>query len=107
MTVVTSPQGRQRIVVYETKVIWFFTNYQFFEHFGLLHKTTKCGEWSLFSCAVTYACEAPDILKSIIATHAKLFIIFFLLSFFFSKPSARIADVGKLLWVQTSYIVFV
>ena len=53
MTVVTSPQGRQRIVVHETKVIWFFTNYQFFEHFGLLHKTTKCGGWSLFSCAVT------------------------------------------------------
>ena len=53
MTVVTSPQGRRRIVVHETKVIWSFTNYQFFEHFGLLHKTTKCGEWSLFSCAVT------------------------------------------------------
>ena len=33
MTVVTSPQGRQRIVVY---------------------KTTKCGEWSFFSCVVTY-----------------------------------------------------
>ena len=54
MTVFTSPQGRQRIVVHETKVIWFFTNYQFFEHFGLLHKTTKCGGRSLFSCAVTY-----------------------------------------------------
>ena len=29
MTVVTSPQGRQRIVVHETKVIWFFTNISF------------------------------------------------------------------------------
>ena len=27
--------------------------------------------------------------------------------FFFSKPSAKIADAGKLLWTQTSYIVFV
>ena len=32
---------------------------------------------------------------------------FFLSSFFFSKPSAKMADVGKLLWAQTSYIVFV
>ena len=62
MTVVTSPQGRQRIVVHETKVIWFFTNYQFFEHFGLLHKTTKCGGRSLFSCVVKddkYRVEEP------------------------------------------------
>ena len=28
-------------------------------------------------------------------------------SFFFSKPSAKIANVGKLLWAQTSYKVFV
>ena len=31
----------------------------------------------------------------------------FFLSFFFSKPSTKMADVGKLLWEQTSYIVFV
>ena len=31
MTVVTSPQGRQRIVVHETKVIWILINYQFFD----------------------------------------------------------------------------
>ena len=30
MTVVTSPQGRQRIVLHKTKVIWIFTRYQFF-----------------------------------------------------------------------------
>ena len=28
-------------------------------------------------------------------------------SFYFSKPSAKMADVGKLLWAQMSYIVFV
>ena len=44
MTVVTSPQGRQRIVVHETKVIWFFTNYQFFEHFGSLHKRPSAAD---------------------------------------------------------------
>ena len=43
----------------------------------------------------------------LVAAHAKLFIIFLLLSFFFSKPSTKMADVGKLLWAQTSYIVFV
>ena len=52
-----------------------------------------------------YTCKSPDILKSIIAAHAKLLI--FLLFFFFSKPSTKLADVGKLLWAQTSYIVFV
>ena len=40
----------------------------------------------------------PDILKCIIAAHTKLFI-----SFFVRKPSTKIADVGKLLWAQMSY----
>ena len=34
-------------------------------------------------------------------------IVHHLSSFFFSKPSANIANVGNLLWAQTSYIVFV
>ena len=50
-----------------------------------------------------YTWEAPDILKWVIAAHAKLFII----KFFSSKPSAKMANVGKLLWAKTSYIVFV
>ena len=57
MIVDTLPQGRQRIVVHKTKVIWIFTCDQFFEHFGLLHKMTKCGGRSLFSCAVTYSLD--------------------------------------------------
>ena len=46
MNVVTSPQGRQRIVFHETKVIWIFTNYQFFEHFGLKRPSAANGPFS-------------------------------------------------------------
>ena len=48
-----------------------------------------------------------DILKSVIAAHTKLFIFLSFFFFLFSKPSAKIAEVDKLLWAQTSYIVFV
>ena len=53
------------------------------------------------------ACKAPDIKESIFAAHAKLFVIIFLFSFFLSKPSGLMNDLGKQLWALTSYIVFV
>ena len=46
-------------------------------------------------------------ISSVFTAHAKLFIIFFFLSFFFSKSSRLMNDVGKLLWALTSYIIFV
>ena len=41
---------------------------------------------------------------ALFAAHANLFIIFLSSSFFSSKPSEIMADVGKLLWAQMSYI---
>ena len=56
--------GWQRMAIHNTKVIWIFTSDQFLEHFGLLHKTTKCGRWSPLSCTVAH-------------THTHTHIIFF------------------------------
>ena len=69
-------------------------------HVGILYSSIHIGKQPLR--LPKYTCEVPDIQKSVSAVHVKLFIFFF-----FSKPSTKMADVGKLLWAQTLYIVFV
>ena len=68
-----------------------------FDCIGILYSSIRIGKQPLRLPKHTY--EVPDIQKSVSAVHAKLF--------FFSKPSTKMADVGKLLWAQTLYIVFV
>ena len=70
-----------------------------FDWIGILYASIHIKS-NLETAKQNTVCEAPENLKWIIAAHAKLFIILILSSsqffFLFSKPSAKMADVGKL-----------